>query len=86
MLRSLNGNEQIKIFEELIKPYSVASVIKDNVKIERHKFADLFPANLHPVDFFKYEDFVWLNFFLLLLQEFLIYIFILKKQNTSTLN
>ena len=63
-LRSFNGNERLKIFEELYKPYY-------DVKAKRLKtrgFASLYTKNIDPPYDFDYEDMVWLDFYKILFQ------------------
>ncbi len=67
-LRSLNGNERMRIFEELFKPYYVGSEKKDEGIIKRLNFDALFPNNLDPPENFQFENTVWFNFYKLLNQ------------------
>ncbi len=63
-LRSFNGNERIKIFEVLYKPY-----YEENDKISKKlKLQGVFTEDLDPPYNFTFEDFVWSGFYDILLQ------------------
>ncbi len=63
-LRSFNGNERLKIFEELFRPYYNE---KDETCL-RHNFNSIFKKKVDPPYYFDYENFVWKGFYELLLQ------------------
>ena len=61
-LRSFNGNERLRIFEELYRPY----FDEKEKKLKRQNLSSLFEKNLDPPNNFDFEDLVWFGFYKIL--------------------
>jgi hypothetical protein len=65
MFRNFNGNERLRIFEELFKKY-LGPLEKGNNIFKRKNFNDLYPSDLNENFNFTFENEVWLEFHLIL--------------------